>query len=1100
MGRFLVRNALNNKWLDSCNKSMAVRSPDNRTWIPINARKLWMRDSSNNDWIENDCSNSEENAMFNDPCKFGQIQPLNCPEAIDLEDAGSGDGEGSGGLTFDLITGYPFGYDLPDAADNSFTLEKDPSAPKGYSLRRPALNFLFESYDDSGTTPSYGRGNYDNPNYIGSSVFSGGCQITETIFDLRDKEGYVEILFASYDEDGISIDVYYLGKRIATTCGRVRDRSKIEFYWDPVIGEGEQRVMIRVRGSEGTRWTYQVTEPKQLLTIYNLDNTDLSQMAAMFTDEYVGTPIYPAPCHATVFPKEQRTADGKWFYEFHHWIGPISDPNLTWEAVVDFTSWLNADKFEVYHGGLRIATSLNATEGLGMLKLLWRPERFAVPVPDIMVRVTAANRFYEEDIQSWYYSLYCPNTPGYRENPWICGTEESIITGAGHSSTEDVFDLDNGVDPGIVSIAFKGFEEGTNYVVSVFDANYNLITDETIVGIGYVSFMTDSQYHGTDRLRIAVRVDAPLGSSWEYEVSCPAATLDVYIDDKTVPVCNDQVELTITDVAVHKGTMAKFRVSSNIPLPSPLTVSYATENGTATDASEYVGTSGIDVLEDAAEVGKSSFIAYRQANGLLLVDSSFTRIMDTPYKEGSVYNTPIVATTVAQLVPEFRMLVNAINIKTVLTGKRWLILVDRETTSPTDQGLFGNRIQSFLQSMRNVYGVTFDIVPFDLVADSDSWTLALENNYDVITVSTSVHYSEASERSLSAIYLSNLVSEFGVKLNTKFQAGTVIHCVMRVTTNLVLNQRSNMLAQELLNANPSMSMAYDPSKRLVRIAPNPTQYFVTDVLNAYPNSPLMTGIPLDRLIDADFNQAYFTYERLDPTVTPADYVPRSGTLSMLSGDTSGIVEVQTLNPPGYTYGKFFFLNLLSASSGTLIRNRARATIVAKDAALATINFVKAAFASYSYASASGSVLTTYANSITLKVNRSQIADGALPEIVENGKIAYIERNDGSETDARSANRQGICAEYTYDPGKTYTYRWEAVADYNDINAEPTVVGVTETFGANTELTFNVEPPLAVDPVKSLRATYKVMLHIRDSDGNTFSSPELFVSLISAPVL
>jgi hypothetical protein len=1104
MGRLLFRNQLDNKWLDSCKHPFAVRSTDNRTWIPLDPRKTLMRDASDSDWIVNDCTTGGENSIFDEPCKFGQIQPLNCPVAIPLEEAGSGDGTGSGGLPFDLVTGYPVGYDLPDSDSTSFTLEKDPSAPKGYAIRRPGLNYLFESYDDSGTTPSYGRGNYDNPNYIGSSVFSGGCMITESIFDLRDRPGYVEILFASYDEVGISVDVYYLGSRVATTCGRVVGRSKIEFYYDPLLGDGEQRVMIRVRGGESTRWAYQVTEPKVSLSVYNLDNTDITQMARLFTDEYVGTPVYPAPCHSTVFPKAQRTADGKWFYEFHHWIGPIADPNMIWESVLDYTSWLNADKFEVYHGGLRIATSLDVKTGLGMLKFLWRPDRFGIPVTDLMVRVTAAGRQYDDDMESWYYSLYCPNTPGYRENPWVCGVPSSTITSMGYSSTEDNFDLDNGIDPGIVSLAFQGFEEGTVYVVSIFDANMDLIISQNVQGLDYVQFITNSEFHGDTRQRIAVRIDAPLGSSWEYDVACPAPMLDVYIDDKHVPICNDNVELTITDLFVPKGEIAKFRVSSNIPLDTPLTFDYETEDGTAKDASSFTGSGNIYTVDDAATAPNlMSFITYTLGTNLFIADSSFYRLADTEFRAGvnSGINEPVAATLVNQLVPEFRMMVNAWNIKLGnLNGKRWLILGDREANSGTDRGLWGNRISDFLQSMQNLYGMVITFVPFDVQGTSNSWESALMGAYDIVTISSSNDYSLNSNTSLSAVYESNQVSDLGNRLNAMFMAGTVIHSVLRTTTSFVLNQRCNALTKEFLNANPSIDVQYAPNKRLSRQAPQTAQYFVSDIVSAYPDTPLTAGIPGNLVIDADINQAHLTYMRKAPTETPADYSARQGTVSMLAGDTSAVVNVPTLNPTNYNIGRFFFLNLSNLSSGTFIRDRARATISLKDATIATLKFTKTAFSSYSYATADGSVLTTYGNEVELKIDSIQIAEGSTPEILQPGQIAYIERNGGSDTDARKASRQGICASYEYDSGKTYTYRWEVNVDYNDIGATPVVTGASESFSGNKSLKISVAAPLAVDPVRTLRATYRVILHVRDNTGATVKSQEVLVSMISAPVL
>ena len=159
------------------------------------------------------------NPAIDDPCAgvvSGSIVPAACNAKPNNTTSGSGTGNGSGGPAWDEVNGYPPGYDLPDASPGGFGLVLNENVwPLGKQLNRPGAR-LFESYDPSGVASQTGLGIYANPNLERSSAFGRGAAVTETVYAVGLEYGFVEIVYASYSEDGISLDVYYRGLRVAS--------------------------------------------------------------------------------------------------------------------------------------------------------------------------------------------------------------------------------------------------------------------------------------------------------------------------------------------------------------------------------------------------------------------------------------------------------------------------------------------------------------------------------------------------------------------------------------------------------------------------------------------------------------------------------------------------------------------------------------------------------------------------------------------------------------------------------------------------------------------------------------------------------------------
>lgn len=1104
MARLLVRNVFNNRWLDSCKQPMYVRSLDNRSWIQLDPKKMRMRDGANSEFLENDCS---YNPMFDDACAFMLLNSVNCPQGIPVDELGSGDGTGSRGSTYDRINGYPPGYDMPDAGDSGFELVRDEATAKGWALKRPALNYVLESYDEGGTTPSYGRGNWANPNYLGSSTFSGGTQIAESIYDLGQEAGYVEVIFASYDTRGISVDVYYLGSRVATSCGFVEGRSKVEFYYDPALGEGEQRVMIRVRSSsDSTRWVYQTMGPKPHVLL-GLDNTDTSQTLSLMTDEYNGTPFFPAPCHATVFPREYKTVDGKWFYEFHHVIDSLlTAPDQVRQMVLDYTSWLNADKFEVYHGGLRIASSMDAQQDLGMLQFTWNPQRFTNPVPDLMVRVTTSERQYGSDIMSWYYTLFCPDVIGYRAAPWPCDGAE--VRSMGHSSTEDNFDLDNGVDPGVVSIKIIGFGN-FEYVISVFDSNMDLIEAKVGTDTTFVQFFVNTEAHGNTRKRITVRVDCPLGEYWEYFVGCPIPVLDVELDDKTIPVCNEEVEIVVNDGNIPRGTVGKLTVQSSVPVANDITFDFMTVDGTAKSQASYGGLGSTYALTGPQD-DVASLVAAELANSVMLFDASFYRLMNDNYKQGisSTFNVNNAVNSYSTLSNDAKATVNIFRNKLgSLNGKRWLVLAGHVSNDESLNGEWGHKSSNFLQSMRDIYGMTVTVVPFSAGVNftTSSWHNALTSgaNWDIITIADSSGYSLSTGQSIASIYIAGSYTGLAADIASRARSGTCLHFVLKAGTQ-DQNYRNNFLCQEILNQFPNVKVKFRVDKTNNKTPP----YYVEDHLEEMPDSPFAQNVPTDGVFDCDLRQAWVTYERSTPATIDPDYVGRVGQATIAAGQMAVDITIETLTPAHNSVGRQFSLVISNASEGTIIDNTGIGTIVANTGGtVSDFNFTKSTFRATSYNARVGegklATVLTYGGAVMIGIGYSQVADNSRPYIEQAGKVAYSESSNPV-----ASNVHGICASYPFDPARTYEYKWEATETFNDINKGNVVAkassrdigigSVSEWSANNDKLFISIHTGHAYSS-QGNRSTWNVFAYIRDDLGNVYKSNQLTVSLISTPV-
>ena len=521
MARFRVRNKANNGWLDCIDTPMYVRTHDG-DWAPLLPDKFSVRNLYGKRWHAIDDS---YDPTYDDPCL--SLETGECGGGPTSTTKGSGTGEGSGGPAFDQLTGYPPGYDLPDAGRVGFGLINNGAAPTGRSINRPGIK-TFESYDPVGASSRTGLGTYANPNVPYASTHGRGATVTETVFAMPAVEGYVELMFSSYVAGGMSVDVYHMGVRVASTCGKVAGRSRIKFQFDP--DADDMRIMIRVRTQAGAHWSLQVFPPRLVVTSDrgNLAlDSQLSYDVINFPDvvhpDYIGTPIFPAPCHASVYPIAERIQDANAF-EYYHYIGTVAG----W-MYLDFTSWETFDFIEVYHSGHRIATTLDAQTGDGYLYFLFDPR--ASQCYDLMIRVVSKDFGSAGSLSSNYYNLYCPSERGAREYRHPC--ESYAVTSMGHPITEDCFALGGQTDirAGLVQVSSGSF--ATKF--EVFDQSMNLL-DTEIIGAGATGTLEFWKYpEQTLRNNIVVRVTAPIGCDWQYFVYCPVQPPKIDVSDFLVP-------------------------------------------------------------------------------------------------------------------------------------------------------------------------------------------------------------------------------------------------------------------------------------------------------------------------------------------------------------------------------------------------------------------------------------------------------------------------------------------------------------------------------------------------------------------------------------
>lgn len=248
---------------------------------------------------------------------------------------------------------------------------------------------------------------------------------------------------------------------------------------------------------------------------------DTASFPELISMEYLGTPVFPAPCHATVFVFANRTDVTKPF-EYYHYVGTEAG----W-MYLDYKTWSNGDTVEVYHNGIRIATTLDPQYvKRGFLYFYYDPKESSCF--DIMVRLACDNQ-YQGDPLSVYYSLYCPSMKGSREYRHDCF--DYPIYSAGHPCTEDNFSLGKTDDDRLILIQVDSGQFPTKF--ELFSEDDRLLDTTDAVGKATLEFFKDKDDRTLDN--ICVRATSAIGCNWNYLVHCPIKIPDIEVLEYDVP-------------------------------------------------------------------------------------------------------------------------------------------------------------------------------------------------------------------------------------------------------------------------------------------------------------------------------------------------------------------------------------------------------------------------------------------------------------------------------------------------------------------------------------------------------------------------------------
>lgn len=272
---------------------------------------------------------------------------------------------------------------------------------------------------------------------------------------------------------------------------------------------------------------------------------DTASYPDLLTMEYLGTPVFPAPCHATVFPIPNRisylprikeyipdpnaktTSYENASFEYYHYVGEESG----W-MYLDYKSWANLDFIEVYHNGLRIASTLDPQQARGYLKFLYDPA--STTCYDIMVRVVSQT-IDEGDPTSVYYSIWCPNVMGAREYRHDCNSY--TVYSAGHPVTEDNFTLGSHADDRLILVDVDAGNQGLTTKFELYASDDRLLDTTITDGVYTLEYYKDKDDRTLDQ--VCVRVTSAIGCDWSIYVHCPIEIPEISVPDYEVPYdCN----------------------------------------------------------------------------------------------------------------------------------------------------------------------------------------------------------------------------------------------------------------------------------------------------------------------------------------------------------------------------------------------------------------------------------------------------------------------------------------------------------------------------------------------------------------------------------
>lgn len=555
MSRLRVRNTENTKWIDICQSEWYVRNPSNTGWerfIPKQGIKA--RHGSENYWLdidciselEDDCTPDEYGGTTDGKGENGSGKPIggggDGGDGGGGGDGGDGGNGGSGGPnnptsplypSGDLGSGlggtgwlpnapYPDGYDLPDS-------DGDGAGGRGDCIFRPSLNvcegkipLIVRPDKDCG---SFAAGSFNCPFVCPDTVMGRGKGISEFYIDMGLVSGPV-ILPWSARPGGVSFDIYYRGKLVASTNGTRSGVDALAFVFIPVADD--RMLFVRARSTLATtRWTLQIK---------CVGDTD--------TDGDINN---PRPCHGTF---EVKKEGGLGVFEFFHDMGPTA-------GLVDvhYQMWNQPDKMEVFNDSGELVKSTGGyVAGEGHLKIDYSPGGGNT----LRIRITA-----RDPGTSWIYLITCPGDKGSEDDPRPCSDQGAVKSGG--AGVTDTF-VDFGDVGGKVGVRYQMYEIPDK--LDVFQAGTLVATTGgPVTGDHWLYFNYDPAKGKT----VQIRVTGSGKTSWSFLHTCPG---------------DEDAEITIDSPSIREGAAGEkpqlcWNITQTKPQAVPVTVDYATGGGTA---------------------------------------------------------------------------------------------------------------------------------------------------------------------------------------------------------------------------------------------------------------------------------------------------------------------------------------------------------------------------------------------------------------------------------------------------------------------------------------------------------------------------------------
>jgi hypothetical protein len=345
---------------------------------------------------------------------------------------------------------------------------------------------------------------------------------------------------------------------------------------------------------------------------------DTGSYPDLITPEYIGTPVFPAPCHATVFvipdrvsniprtlqyspdPNSASISYTNYTFEYYHYVGE----GAGW-MYLDYKSWDNEDIVEVYHNGLRIATTLDPQQARGYLKFYYDPK--LSQCYDVMVRISSQS-MDSGDPTSVYYSIWCPNVAGARELRHGCSAY--TVYSAGHPVTEDNFYLGQQSDERLILAQVNAGNQGFTTTFELYASDDRLLDTTTTDGTATLEYYKDINDRTLDN--ICVRATGPIGCDWSYFVWCPIQPPII-----TVPEYNIDYSCNTLPAPPDPNQPIPPAIFKTSQLDKLMTFSVLLYDGSRRDASNgiHIGPCAGYGTEDGAIPNYAGPVCLKQSNG-----------------------------------------------------------------------------------------------------------------------------------------------------------------------------------------------------------------------------------------------------------------------------------------------------------------------------------------------------------------------------------------------------------------------------------------------------------------------------------------------------